>query len=204
MNKDDFVIELPDFEFDKDRLIDIMNSDLLGDWRELTHFPMKGESNEFHLGLGLTENNNEWDNLSFMQMGVGYLLKEFRTEQIEHIQHLYDRVNPNILLWAQLALRPANFLKYPPYMKLAKHKDRLRTGSIHFPLGDGEPTKFYDDDFNLIYEHEHNGNPVIMHTHKWFHSVENKQNERYCFQITLKHPWEILHEWNANGKLLRS
>ena len=83
MNKDDFVIELPDFEFDKDRLIDIMNSDLLGDWRELTHFPMKGESNEFHLGLGLTENNNEWDNLSFMQMGVGYLLKEFRTEQIE-------------------------------------------------------------------------------------------------------------------------
>ena len=192
MNKDDFVIELPDFQFDKDRLIEFMNSDVLGEWRELNHFPMKGLSNEFNLGS------------TFLMEGGGYLLKELETKHVEYVRHIYDRVNPNILLWAQMALKPANFLKYPPYMKLAKHKDRLRTGSIHFPLGPGEPTNFYDDDYNLIYQHEHNGNPVIMHTHKYFHGVDNKEKERYCFQITLKHPWELLHEWNANGTLYKS
>ena len=31
MNKDDFVIELPDFQFDKERMREFMNSDVLGD-----------------------------------------------------------------------------------------------------------------------------------------------------------------------------
>ena len=43
-----------------------------------------------------------------------------------------------------------------------------------------------------------------MHTHKYFHGVDNKDKERYCFQITLKHDWELLHEWNANGTLYTS
>ena len=44
--------------------------------------------------------------------GGGYLLKELETKHVEYVRHIYDRVNPNILLWAQMALRPANFLRY--------------------------------------------------------------------------------------------
>ena len=83
MNKDDFVIELPDFQFDKERLIEFMNSDVLGDWRELLHFPMKGLSNEFNLGS------------TFLMEGGGYMLKELETKHVEYVRHIYDRVNRN-------------------------------------------------------------------------------------------------------------
>ena len=207
-DKYNWVPSLPGFEFDKDRLIDFMNSDVLGDWRELNHFPMKGLSNEFNLGG------------TFLMEGGGYMLKELETKHVDHVRHIYDQVNPNILLWAKMALKPANFLKYPPYMKLAKHKDRLRTGSIHFPLGPGEPTNFYDDEYyckdklavvatstpsSLLSPQKNILREFCLHYFKKFKLVDGffhiqciKKDEKiYIIECTRRLPGDYYHEFST-------
>ena len=190
----DYVIPLPDLEYQVASLVEIMKDPKYGDFARPHHT---------HNGREISGIQVVADAQWFADF-AGYDRKwhpEFK--HLSPVSSIIKQLNGNMqLLYSTDDYAPALFSRFPPNVMIGRHRDNNRTGAIHIPLtNNNAPTIFYNDDGEVVYEHDH-GEPCIMNIMEHSHGMKNDSKERFTFQIATYHPWDIMKQWYLDGKII--